>query len=117
MSNRRESIRVTALVLLLTVVGVVGASWTDEVSAQERLVLSRPPVVVEASTGIALPGGNDFLIAVGTLQLMGVLIFEVAAYARRRTARKAVTPPLSWPVPTPYTSPAHGSTSQTRQAA
>ncbi len=115
MSNRRESIRVTALVLLLSVVGVVGASWTDEASAQERLVLSRPPVVVEASTG--LPGGNDLLVAMGTLSLLGVLVFEVAAFARRRTARKAITPPLFWPVPTPYTSPAHGSTSQTRQAA
>ena len=117
MSNRRESIRVTALVLLLSVVGVVGASWTDQVSAQERLVLSRPPVVVEASTAFAVPGGSDFLIAVGTLQLIGVLVFELAAYARRRTARRTVTPPLFWPVPTPYTSPAHGSTSQTRQAA
>jgi hypothetical protein len=117
MSNRREAIGVTALVLLLSVVGVVGTSWTDEASAQERLVLSRPPVVVEAGTAIALPGGDNVLVAVGTLQLLGILAFEVAAYVRRRTARRAVTPPLAWPVPTPYTSPAHGSTSRTRQAA
>ena len=115
MSNRREAIRVTALVLLLSVVGVVGASWTDEASAQERFVLLRPPVVVEASTG--LPGGNDLLVAMGTLSLLGVLVFEIAGFARRRARVRAVTPTLSWPVPTPYTSPAHGSTSRTRQAA
>ena len=115
MSNRRESIRVAALVILLTVVGVAGGgAWTD-VSAQERLVLSRPAAVAQPGTG--LPGGNDLLIALGTLQLLGVLVFEIAAFVRRRTGRRPVTPPLFWRVPSPYTSPALESTSQTRQAA
>lgn len=114
MSNRRERIRVTALFLLLSVVGVGGASWT-EVSAQERMVLSRPPVVVDASIG--LPSARDVVLAVGTLQLLGVLIFEAMTWARRRPGRRAITPPLVWRVPTLYTSPAHDSTSQTRQAA
>ena len=115
MSNRRESIRVTALVLLLTVVGVAGTSWTEEASAQDRLMLSRPPVVTEANTGF--PAGTDVLMAVGSLQLIGVLVFELTAFARRRSAHRPVTPALSWRVPTLYTSPAHASTSQTRQAA
>ena len=115
MGNRRESIRVTALVLLLTVVGVAGGAWTDEVSAQERLVLSRPPVAVEASMG--LPGGSDVLIAVGTLQFLGIMMFEAMAWVRRRNQVPAVTPPLAWRVPSPYTSPALESISQTRQAA
>jgi hypothetical protein len=113
MSTRRESIHVTALVLLLLVVGVSGASWTDDVSAQERAVLSRPPMQADAP----IPGGTDVLIAIGTLQLVGVLVFEMMAYARRRSLQRPATPPLFWRVPTSYQSLASRSTSRSHQAA
>jgi hypothetical protein len=99
--NRRESLRVGALVLLLTVVGVAGGAWTGEAAAQERMVvLSRTPARAQANAG--LPGGKDMLIAVGTLQFLGLVVFEATAYMRRRQQRRRVViAPLVFPVPTP----------------
>ena len=83
MRNRRESIRVGALILLLTVVGVAGGAWTGTAAAQERLMLSRTPAAADANAGV--PGGKDMLIAVGTLQFIGLFVFEAMAFVRRRS--------------------------------
>jgi hypothetical protein len=113
--RRRESMRVGALVLLLTVVGVAGGAWTDEAAAQERLMLSRTPPAVDVDDGV--PGGRDMLIAVSALQFLGLIVVEATAYMRRRTHTRTVIRPLGWRVPTPDRSPALGSTSRTPRAA
>lgn len=112
MSSNRESFCVAALVLLLFVAGAAGASWNDEVMAQE------PHVSLAAIAGPVTDtsGGSDVLIAVGTLQIVGVVSFEVLALARRKRG-SAATPSSPSRVPSPCTSPAPASTSQTRQAA
>jgi hypothetical protein len=102
MSSQLDSLRIAALVAFLTVVGVMGSSWTGEAAS---------------ATTVMNHGGIDVLIAVGSLQLLGVLTFEGMALVRRRSERRAVIPVLAWPVPTPYTFQAPESTSQTRRAA
>jgi hypothetical protein len=96
MGNRRESMRVGALVLLLTVVGVAGGAWTDKAFAQERLMLSRTPAPVAVASA---PGTKDILIAIGTLQFLGLVVFEAMAYMRRRTQTRVVMQPLVFPMP------------------
>lgn len=98
MRNRhgRESMKVGALVLLLAVVGVAGGTWTGEAAAQERLMLSRTPATVDVQAGT--PGGKDILIAIGTLQFLGLVVFEAMAYVRRRTQVRP-SAPLAWRVP------------------
>jgi hypothetical protein len=112
MRNRRESIRVGALVALLTVVGMAGGAWTESAAAQERLMLSRTPAAADVNAG--LPGGKELLIAVGTLQFLGLIVFEAMAFMRRRSQPRMAAP-LAWRVPVAFVTPAtpqHG-----RQAA
>lgn len=114
MRNRhgRESMRVGALVLLLTVVGVAGGAWTGEAAAQERLVLSRTPPAVDVNG--SMPGGRDMLMAIGALQFLGLVFFEAMAYVRRRTrVRPAAS--LAWRMP--LTVPMHAPADHRRQAA
>jgi hypothetical protein len=113
MSSRLDSLRIATLVAFLTVVGVAGSS-TGEAVAQETAVLARARA---AATTVTVPRGADILIAIGSLQLIGVLMFEGIAFLRRRSERRGATPALAWPVPTPYTFQAPESTSRTPRAA
>lgn len=113
MSSNRESIRVAALVLLLFVAGAAGTTWTDGVMAQER----RASSAAVANSATDTSHGSQVLIAVGTLQLVGVLSFELLAFGRRRKEGSSVTPARFSRVPSLYRSRGRASTSQTRQAA
>ena len=92
MRNRHESIKVGALVLLLTVVGIAGGAWTDEVAAQERLMLPRPAAAAEVNVNGFDGLGKDMLIAVGTLQFLGLVMFEAMAFVRRRSQQRPAAP-------------------------
>jgi hypothetical protein len=94
----KETFRIVALVLLLTVVGLAGDIESHQVMAQERFAGA-----VATTTVHEVMPGNDVLVAVGTLQLLGVIVFEAWAYSRRRMPRRL--PPTV--IVGPWTVPGH----------
>jgi hypothetical protein len=81
-----ERIRVAVLVVVLVVVGVVG-----EADGQHVAAIHNGPAMQAGSIGVVGEGDGTVMVAVWSLQVIGILLFEAWAFTgRRRMTRSKV---------------------------
>jgi len=80
-----ERIRVAALVAMLAVVGMAGEVAGDPIAGPQD-----PPVMQASTLSVGSDTGNAMTAAVWTMQVAGILLFELWVFSRRRESSSKV---------------------------